>query len=204
MKRAVLIGLAGMAAFGAVGCGSESTPAASSASPSTSVAAVPDEQQIRDLIDEQEAAMAGFDFDRMAELTCEQYRADVLKLPDTMFPPISDAGTPEELAATPPDVLAEALKQQNPTASDATIGELVDALIRYDEPAYKAANLEILRQTTTVTIDKVENVAVTGDTATADLTSTWKAGDAPPATDTQSNRYLKENGQWLDCEDPSK
>ena len=147
--------------------------------------------------------MAGFDFGRMAELTCVQYREEVEKLPETMFPPITDAGTPEELAAKPPHVLTAALKEQYPTASDATIGELVDALIRYDEPAYKAANLEVLRQTTTVSIDKVENIKVTGDTATADMTSTWKSGSAPPATDTQSNRFLKENGEWLDCEEPS-
>ncbi|CRZ17209.1 Rv0361 family membrane protein [Mycolicibacterium neworleansense] len=200
MIRAFIVGLAVMTV---AACGSESAPAPSSPAATSAQAAASDEQQIRDLIDEQEAAMAGFDFDRMAELTCAQYRDAVLAQPDTMFPPISEAGTPEELAAKPADVLTEALKQQYPTASDATIGKLVDALIRYDEPAYKAANLEILRQTTTVTIDKVDNVKVTGDNATADLTVSWKSGDRPPATSTDSNTFLKEGGQWLDCEEPS-
>jgi hypothetical protein len=195
--------IVGIAVMAVAGCGSESTPAAPSSPATTSVVAASDEQQIRDLIDEQEAAMAGFDFDRMAGLTCKQHRAVVLSQPDTMFPPISEAGTPEELAAKPAHVLTDALKQQYPAASDATIGQLVDALIRYDEPAYKAANLEVLRQTTTVTIDKVENVEVNGDTATADLTTTWKSGDGPPATLTQSNSFLKEDGQWLDCQEPS-
>ncbi|WP_441958812.1 Rv0361 family membrane protein [Mycolicibacterium houstonense] len=194
--------IVGIAALALAGCGSESTEPAPSSPAETAVEAVSDEQQIRDLIDAEEAAMAGFDFDTMAGLTCARYRDVVVNQPDTMFPPISEAGTPEELAAKPVDMLTEALKQQYPTASDATIRELVDALVRYDEPAYKAANLEILRQTTTVTIDKVENIKVTGDTATADLTTTWRSGNEPPVTETQSNSFLKEDGKWLDCEEP--
>ncbi|MGV0743529.1 Rv0361 family membrane protein [Mycolicibacterium sp. XJ870] len=196
--------IVGLAVAALAGCGSESTSAAPSSPATSSAVVASDEQQIRDLIDQEEAVMAGFDFGRMAELTCVEYRDDVTKLPDTMFPPITEAGTREELAAKPADVLTDALKQQYPAASDATIGELVDALIRYDEPAYKAANLDVLRQTTTVTIDTVENIKVTGDTATADLTTTWKSGDAQPTTETQSNRFLKEDGQWLDCEEPSQ
>lgn len=200
MIRAFIVGLAVLAV---AGCGSESKPAPSEPAATSAQAEVSDEQQIRALIDEQEAAMAGFNFDRMAELTCAQYRDAVLAQPDTMFPPLSEAGTPEELAAKPAGAMAEALKQQYPAASDATIGQLVDALISYDEPAYKASNLEILRQTTTVTIDKVENIKVTGDNATADLTVTWRSGDKPPATSTDSNTFLQEDGQWLDCQGPS-
>lgn len=200
MKRAFIVGIAVMAV---AGCGSESAPAAPSSPATSAEVAATDEQQIRDLIDAQEAAMAGFDFEKMAELTCAQYREVVRNQPDTMFPPLSEAGTPEELAAKPADVMTDALKQQYPAASDATIGELVDALIRYDEPAYKAANLEVLRQTTKVTIDKVENVTVTGDTATADITTTWASGDEPPSTDTQPITYLKEDGRWLDCQPPT-
>jgi hypothetical protein len=202
VKRAFVVGLA-ILSVGAAGCSSETTAAPPSSPATTSVAVASDEQQIRDLVEQEQAAMAGFDFGRMAELTCVQYREDVKRLPETMFPPITEAGTPEELAAKPRDALAGALKAQYPTASDTTINELVDALIRYDEPAYKAANLEVLRQSTTVSIDKVENIQITGDTATADITTTWKSGDAPPATETQPNRFLKENGHWLDCEKPS-
>ncbi len=201
MIRAFIVGLAVLAV---AGCGSEITSAESSSPAATSAeAAASDEQQIRDLIGEQKAALVGFDFGRMAELTCAQYRDAVLAQPDTMFPPLSEAGTPEELAAKPVDVLTDALKRQYPTASDATIGQLVDALIRYDEPAYKAANLEILRQTTTLTIDKTENIKVTGDHATADLTMSWNSEGKPPSTSTQSNSFLKEDGRWMDCQDPS-
>ena len=201
MKRTIVVGLL-VSMLGVAGCGGESAPEASSGPTATSAPELGDEQQIRALIDEQEAAMVGFDFERMAELTCTQYRETVRAQPDTMFPPLSAAGTAEELAAKPVDMLTEALTQQYPTASEPNIARLVDALVRYDEPAYKAANLDILRETTTVTIDKVENVTVSGDTATADVTTTWKSGSAEPATSTDANTYRKEEGQWKDCQDP--
>ncbi|WP_166907415.1 hypothetical protein [Mycobacterium sp. DL440] len=202
MKRPVLVGLS-VLVVGLAGCSSENAPEATSTPATSSVAAASDEQQIRELVAKQEAAIAGYNFAKMAELTCAQYRDAVLSQPDTMFPPLSQAGTPEELAAKPADVLTEALKRKYPAASDAVIGQLVDALIRYDEPAYKAANLELLRQSSKLTIDKVENITVTGDSATADITTTWALTGQPPATDTKPNAFRKEGGRWLDCQDPS-
>ncbi|TLF74875.1 hypothetical protein [Nocardia cyriacigeorgica] len=203
MKRIFAIGLA-FVAVAAVGCGSEgSTTTATSSASASAATEGGDAQQIRDLIATQGPAMATFDFDRMAELTCTKYREDVRNLPDTMFPPLSSAGTAEEFAAKPADQLAAALKAEYPTASDESINNLVDAFIRYDEPAYKAANLVIMRETTTVTVDKVDNIKVTGDTATADLTSTWQTKGAQSETKTESNAYVKEDGKWLDCQQPS-
>lgn len=189
------------------GCGSaEDSAGDSAATPSsavTSAAPVSAEQQIRDLVAQEETALAGFDFNRMAELTCLQYREAVRDQVNTLFPPLSAAGAPGELAGAPVDLLRSGFKRQHPTASDATINQLVDALIRYDEPAYQAANLEILRQTSKATIDKVENIKITGDKATADLTTTWVFGENPPATATQPNAFAKEDGKWLDCQAPS-
>ncbi|MBF6161396.1 hypothetical protein [Nocardia cyriacigeorgica] len=203
MKRTFAIGLA-FVAVAAVGCGSEeSTTAATSSVSAAADTEGGDAQQIRDLIAQQEPAMATFDFDRIAELTCTKYRDQVKNLPDTMFPPLSSAGTAEEFAAKPADQLAAALKAEYPAASDESINNLVDAFIRYDEPAYKAANLAIMRETTTVTVDKVDNIKVTGDTATADLTTTWKNEGAESETKTEPNAYVKEDGKWLDCQQPS-
>lgn len=200
--RACVVGIAVLAV---AGCGSESesAPEATSSSAVASVAPVSAEQQIRDLVAQEGKALSGFDFNRLAELTCVQYREAVRNQVDTLFPPISAAGAPGELAGAPVDLLTSGFKRQHPTASDATINQLVDALIRYDEPAYKAANLEILRQTSKASIDKVENIKVTGDKATADLTTTWVFGENPPATATQPNAFVKENGRWLDCQPPT-
>ncbi|MFE3444447.1 hypothetical protein ACFXNW_15570 [Nocardia sp. NPDC059180] len=203
MKRTLAIGLA-FVAVAAVGCGSEESTTAASPSASASAATEGgDAQQIRDLIAQQGPAMATFDFDRMAELTCTQYREEVRNMPNTMFPPLSSAGTAEEFAAKPADQLAAALKAEYPAASDESINNLVDAFIRYDEPAYKAANLAIMRETTTVTVDKVDNIKVTGDKATADITTTWKNEGADSETKTEPNSYLEEDGKWLDCQSPS-
>ncbi|WP_280234652.1 hypothetical protein [Nocardia cyriacigeorgica] len=203
MKRTLAIGLA-FVAVAAVGCGSEESTTATSSSASAPAATEGgDAQQIRDLIAAQGPAMATFDFDRMAELTCTQYREEVKNMPNTMFPPLSSAGTAEEFAAKPADQLAAALKAEYPAASDESINNLVDAFIRYDEPAYKAANLAIMRETTTVSVDKVDNIKVTGEKATADITSTWKNEGAQSETKTDTNSYLKEDGKWLDCQKPS-
>ncbi|CDP87254.1 hypothetical protein BN975_03272 [Mycolicibacterium farcinogenes] len=202
MIRAVIVGIAVLTI---AGCGSESEPAAtsSSAADASSAAPVSAEQQIRDLVAKEKTALAKFDFNSLAELTCLQYRDAVRNQADTLFPPLSAAGAPGELAGAPVDLLRSGFKRQHPTASDATINQLVDALIRSDEPAYKAANLEILRQTSKATIDKVENIKITGDKATADLTTTWMIGENPPATATQPNAYAKEDGHWLDCQSPT-
>ncbi|MBU9762982.1 hypothetical protein FR943_03840 [Mycobacterium sp. TNTM28] len=192
-----------MAVLALAGCGSESAPEVTSSAAAPPPAPVSAEQQIRDLVAQEEKALGTFDFNRLSELTCQQYRDAVRNQVATLFPPLSAAGAPGELAGAPVDLLRSGFKRQHPKASDATINQLVDALIRYDDPAYQAANLEILRQTSKATIDKVENIKVTGDTATADLTTTWVLGETPPATSTQPNAFRKENGRWLDCQNPS-
>ena len=208
MKCAVRVGVALMV-VGVAGCASETAGTAvresvSPDSPTTSAAAVSDEQQIHDLIEKEKAALVGFQFDQMAALTCPQYRADILNQPNTMFPPLSEVGTREALATNSPDVLVPAFKRQHPDASDATIRELVDALIRYDEPAYQAANLKLLRETASFTIDKVDNLKVTGDTATADITSSWTTDGVKQPGETRPNTFLKVDGVWLDCEPPAE
>ncbi len=101
MIRAFIVG---MAVLTVAGCGSDSEPAAtSSSSAASSVAPVSAEQQIRDLVAKEQTALAVFDFNRMAELTCQQYRDAVRNQVDTMFPPISAAGAPGELAGAPVD-----------------------------------------------------------------------------------------------------
>ena len=48
-----------------------------------------------------------------------------------------------------------------------------------------------------------DNIKVTGDTATADITSTWQNKGAQSETKTEPNAYVKEDGKWLDCQQPS-
>lgn len=203
LEKIVISGAVAVVALATVvGCGSDTKPAESPSAVTTSAAAASDEQQIRDLLAEEEAAFADFDFDRMAELTCTKYRDEARKQADTMIPPITMYPAVEELAGKA-DELAAGFREKFPDASEASINQLADALSRHDEPAYKDAFIEVMRQSVTITLDKVENIKVTGDTATADITSTMTAGTDPPATDTESNEFVKEDGVWKDCAPPS-
>ena len=62
----------------------------------------------------------------------------------------------------------------------------------------------MLKQVVKVSVDKVENIKIDGDKATADITSTQTLGDEKPETKTKENEFVKENGKWLDCEPPEK
>lgn len=87
--------------------------------------------------------------------------------------------------------------------SPETVDRVAQALVAYDAPAYRTAMLEVITQAMTLTLDRIDNVEVTGDTATADVTTTQTMGDNPPQTDTDSIPYVREAGRWLDCSDPT-
>jgi hypothetical protein len=56
----------------------------------------------------------------------------------------------------------------------------------------------------TLAPDKVADIAVDGDTATADTTITFVVGDAPPHTETTEVKLVREDGNWKDCTPPSE
>ena len=89
-----------------------------------------------------------------------------------------------------------------PGAAD-TLDRVSQAIVDYDEPAYRAAMLDAVTEATSVTVDQVENIEIVGDTATADITSTRLMGDKAPQTSTNATPYVREDGVWLDCTDPA-
>jgi len=161
-----------------------------------------DEQQIRDLLKSEESAAAALDFDKLVDLTCSKYRDEQKKQSADLIPPLSQYGTAEDLAGTS-DQLAEKFKEQFPTVSDSAINALANAIANYDQAAYEKAMKDVIRQSMKLTIDKVENIKVTGDNATADVTRTKKMGNEQPQTETKNIPFVKESGQWKDCEEPS-
>jgi len=134
----------------------------------TSAAAASDEQQIRDLIEEEEAALADLDFDKIIALSCTKYQDLARKQRDTLVPPRTDFPPPEQLAGKTAGVEA-VVKKQFPSASDASIHRLADALVRGDDAAYQESYVDLVRESDVITVDKVENITITGDTATADI-----------------------------------
>lgn len=182
---------------------SSASSTSSSAPASTTVAAADDEQQIRDLVQAQADAFSEGDWDALAEMTCAQYREQMSDPGQTLVPPITQFGTKEQAAAVDPVKLSEQLRQEfGSNVSQETSDRVAQAILAYDEPAYQAAMLDLMVESSTMTVDKVENIVITGDTATADVTMSQAMGDQAPETRTEPTPYVREDGVWLDCTPP--
>ena len=195
--RIALIALVGIASLLA-GCSRDD---ASAPPPTPTVSA---EEQIRDVISQLSEAHGTSDLDKIAELTCAEYRDEASApsqdaVPLEAVPPMNVL--PLDLfSSMPPEKLAEALGAEYTDASDASLLALADALIKRDEAAYKVAMADIMAQSMKLRVDKVENVVVNGDTATADATMVISGGGKVSyTTDVIHVTLVKEDGQWKDC-----
>jgi hypothetical protein len=99
-----------------------------------------------------------------------------------------------------PEELAERLGVEHTGASAESVRALADALIRRDEAAYAEAMTDVMVQTMKVRVDKLENVVVNGDTATADAALVISTGGKMSyTTDVSQFTLVREDGQWKDC-----
>lgn len=200
-----------VAACALAGCGSgepkspDTTAGSTSAEASTTAAAAGnDEQLIRDLVAAQSEAFDAGDWDALADLTCAKYQEQARDPGASMVPPISEFGPREQVTVLTVPQVSDLLAQQfGEGVSKATLDGVAQAIVAYDEPAYQDAMLTLVTESTSITVDKVDNINVTGDTATADVTSTHVMGDSPPQTSTEPTPFVREDGVWLDCTDPT-
>lgn len=199
-------------AFALAGCGSEepkATDATASSSTSaeastTAAAAGDDEQQVRDLVTAQSEAFEAGDWDALADLTCAKYQEQARDPGASLVPPISEFGPREQVTTLTVPQVSDLLAQQfGKGVPKATLDSVAQAIVAYDEPAYRDAMLNLLTESTSITVDKVENIKITGGTATADITSTHVMGDSAPQTSTEPTPFVREDGVWLDCTDPT-
>jgi hypothetical protein len=195
----VIVGIALLLA----GCSDRSGPAAeptSTAGPTSTaapVAPVSDEDQIRDVMAKEGAASSAWDFNKVAELTCAKNREQA-RSPDSAIPPMNTF--PASIAESmDPQAFAVQLGAQYDGASDQSLRAVADAVISNDEAAYKTAMLDVVKQSLSVHLDSVDNIVVTGDTATADATVTRAFGKQAPLTRTSPVTLVREDGQWKDC-----
>lgn len=206
--------VAAVAALTLVGCGgseksedtgsssSKVTSASETTAPSTPAAAAGDDQQeIRDLVQAQADAFSEGDWDALSELTCVKYREQASNPGKYLVPPITTFGTREQAASMDPVQLSDMLGQEFSGASKPTVDRVAQAIVGYDEPGYQAAMLDVMTESATLTVDSVENITITGDTATADVTMTRVMGEDAPETRTDSTPFVREDGRWLDCTD---
>jgi len=192
----------------AAGCGGEkSAPSASSTSSATptSAAAAPmasDEDQIRDVLTQEGAAFTDWNFAKVGELTCPQFREQATST-DAAIPPMSmfPASAASSLG---PQGFADQLAAQFAGASNDSLLAVSNAVIHQDEPAYKTAMLDVVKQSMSIHLVQVDNIVVKGDTATADVLLTQRLGKQPPDTKTTPATLVRMDGKWLDCTPPAK
>jgi hypothetical protein len=192
--KAAVVALAA-AALTVAGCSSDSEPASARS-------AVSDDQLVRAALIQEGAATSAWDFDSVAGLTCEKYREHARSQWDRLLPPMStfDDIEPAVLGA---DTLGAILKYKIAGSSDVTTSALAQALISEDQAAYAQAMKVVIQQTSSIKLVNVENVKVTGDTATADATITSALAGEPPQTDTRLIQLVREGGRWKDCTPPT-
>jgi hypothetical protein len=167
------------------GCGSDAAPAAS------------DEEQIRELLDEAIEATNSWDGAKMAELSCAKYRDRAATFKDVV-PPMSTFPR-DVVESMGPDVFAQNLGEQFTGASPESVRAVTDAVMNSDESAYTTAMKDVMKQSMTIGLEKVDNIVITGDTATADLTMTATVGAQPPETQSDKVDLVREDGVWKDC-----
>jgi hypothetical protein len=183
------------AALIVVGCSSNTEPASLRS-------AVNDDQLVRAALIQEGAATSAWDFGTVASLTCEKYREHARSQWDRLLPPMSTFDDIEP-AVLGPDTLGAILKDKIAGSSDETTSDLARALINRDQPAYAQAMKVVIQQTSSIKLVNVENVKVTGDTATADATITSALAGEPPRTDTRLIQLVREGGRWKDCTPPT-
>jgi hypothetical protein len=188
------------------GCGSEDSSKAqtSAAAPTSSAAPKPasDEDQVRGVLTQEGAAFTTWDFDKVGQLTCTQFREQA-KSPDKAIPPMTMFPA-SDAAAVGPKAFADQLGKQFAGASNDSLLKVADAVIGQDEAAYKAAMLDVVKQSMTSVLVQVDNVVIKGDDATADITVTQRVGTQPPDTRTMPATLVREDGQWRDCTPPGQ
>ena len=188
------------------GCGDKSAPGAastSSAAPTSAPAPkASDEDQIREVLTQEGAAFTEWDFAKVGDFTCPQFREQAMST-DGAIPPMSMF--PASAAASlGPQGFADQLGAQFAGASNDSLLAVSNAVIHQDEPAYKTAMLDVVKQSMSVHLLQVDNIVVKGDTATADVLLTQRMGKQPPDTKTTPATLARIDGKWLDCTPPAK
>jgi len=107
-------------------------------------------------------------------------------------------------ASLGPQGFADQLGTQFTGASNEALRAVADAVIRQDEPAYKTAMFEVVKQSMSIHLVQVDNIVVKGDAATADVTLTQRLGKQPADTKTTPATLVRMEGKWLDCTPPAQ
>lgn len=197
VRRISADGSSTSAASSSSSAATSTTPAKPVRTPETDVAA------ISALFERERQANENYDIDALVDVSCAQYkdatRAAMMKAVQPMSS-LKKPQPPNDPAAV--KQLASRLQEMHPKMSSQTAQDLAAAWGRQDEAAFDAGQRKMLAEITVVQDWKVDNIKVTGDTATADVTMTTVFDQYPPQTQNNHVPLLIENGEWKDCFPP--
>ncbi|CPR94999.1 hypothetical protein [Mycobacteroides abscessus] len=167
--------------------------AAALSGPAALAAAAPaDEQQIRDIVAGEAAAIKSLDNAKLSTFFCDKFRGVVAsKTADDQIPPLSQVAGygPQTISA-----VASAAGVSGPTTQ-----ALTTAIQNNDDKAYRSSFHNAAREVLSGVTYNVSDVNVTAPTATADVTA-----QGHDVTANQQREFVQENGKWKDCTDPEK
>lgn len=112
-------------------------------------------------------------------------------------------GAPDEVRRIGRDAATEKMYPALAPASKQAVEAVVDAMIEGNLPNYQAAVQRLKREGTTATLDKIDSIDITGDTATVTGSYTMRVFTSPPEVVAGANHAVRENGQWQDCTPPT-
>jgi hypothetical protein len=202
-RRLLTVGVAGAAVFVLAGCaggdrGATVVQATTSAAATTTIAPVSDEQQIRDMYARGTVAIRALDLDASLAETCQKLQQHTRDQFNALIPPMTAFGSPADLKTAGVDAIVRTLGPKLAPVPEDSIRPLAQALVANDQAAYDPAIRTVIKQGLTYDI-AVKNIKVTGDTATAETTTSTKTFTVPASTKTEQAQIVREGGQWKDC-----
>ncbi|MUM15444.1 hypothetical protein FZI91_06445 [Mycobacterium sp. CBMA271] len=209
VKTALISVLAATVAVAASGCDRGSEPLhriSPVGSPTSGAAAASartvasDEAAIRKLVERRRQVLEDYDIDALVAMNCVQEKEATRKNMLETLAPMSDLGTPEE--AKNPEIVAKMpgeLVQRHPKLSIETARQVVDAWHRQDQAAFDIANRKVMAEITSIEAMSIDNIKVTGDTATGDLRKITTYDNEEPVPKVSPVGFLFEGGEWKNC-----
>lgn len=163
-----------------------------------------DQQALRDLYTQLVDALGRHDTAGQVALTCTRYQGDVAQRADQdPMLNIDYFGAPDEVRRIGRAAATEKLYAALTPASKQAVEAVVDAIIYDDLPRYHTAIKRLEREGSTATLDKIDSIDITGETATVTGAFTMSVFTSPPKVIAGTNQAVRENGQWKDCTPPT-
>ncbi|MCV7096149.1 hypothetical protein [Mycobacterium kubicae] len=159
-----------------------------------------DEQQLRELYSELVSAIGRFDIAEQVRLTCNKYQADLQRRADAdPMMQIDFFGSPDQVRRLGLEAATDKLQTVLLPASREAVQAVVQSILDGNAAAYKLAIHRVEQEGSTAILDRIDNIAVTGDTATVRGAYTLKLFTRPPEVVDGTNQAIREQGQWRDC-----